>query len=192
MKKLSLLLGAALLALGGVGSQAQIQRLTLEQITTRSDHAIVGTIVGRKVVDLGNEIDGFGLYYTILTIEGDSLHDGRKMTVDVVKRGGWIDKEAGIGSWDSEAPSDEETALGKRIVAYYFWTNIAQNHGANLLYASHGALFRTVEGPTGTVVMGRGDGYAIHKNRSLANLRKATVAILEENAKKQLDQGQDR
>ena len=71
MKKLSLLLGAALLALGGVGSQAQIQRLTLEQITTRSDHAIVGTIVGRKVVDLGNEIDGFGLYYTILTIEGD-------------------------------------------------------------------------------------------------------------------------
>ena len=186
MKKTTTLLGALVLALGGVVPQAQIERLTLAEMTTITDNAILGTITRGKVIEVGNEREGFGLYYTVLTIEGESLYTGRKTTVDVVKRGGWIDKTKGIGSWDSESPTDEETAIGKKVVAYYKWSkNIGSGVGANFLYASHGSLFRTVEGPTGTVVMGRGDGYAIDKNMSVDNLRKATRSILDAQAKKQ-------
>ena len=186
MKKISILLGALLVALGGVAPQAQIKRLDLEQMTTRADHGIIGRVISRRVEDHGSERHGFGLYYTVLTIQGESLYNGRKMTVEVVKRGGWIDKERGIGSWDSEAATDGETALGKRIVAYYKWVDdLGAGRGANIFYASHGSMFRTVEGPTGTVVMGRGNGYAINKNTSLTSLRKATAAILEKNEAKQ-------
>ncbi len=180
MKKISILLGALVVALGAT-AQAQIKRLSLEQMTTSTDNAILGTIKARRVIDVGNERDGFGLYYTILTIQGESLYTGRATTVDVVMRGGWLDKERGIGSWDSESPTDDETALGKKVVAYYLWVdNIGRNVGANILNASHGGLFRTVEGPTGTVVLGRGEGYAISKNTSVVSLKKATATILQE------------
>ena len=58
--------------------------------------------------------------------------------------------------------------------------------GANRLYASHGSFYRTVEGPQGLVVLGRGEGYAVNKNIQLSSLRSATRSILEEAAKKQL------
>jgi hypothetical protein len=193
MKKISILIGALVVAFGGVAPQAQIKRLSLEEMTTLTDNAIIGTVIARRVEDHSSERHGFGIYYTVLTIQGESLYTGRKTTVEVVKRGGWLDKGRGIGSWDSEAPSDEETALGKRIVAYYFWNeDIGAGKGANMLYASHGSMFRTVEGPTGTVVMGRGTGYAISKNMSLKSLEKATAAILEANEAKQTGKTSDK
>lgn len=192
-KKLSILVGVLLVALGGVAPQAQIKRLNLDQLTTRADNAIIGRVISRRVEDHSSERHGFGLYYTILTIQGESLYTGRKMTVDVAKRGGWLDKERGIGSWDSEAATDEETRLGKRIVAYYKWSDdIGAGQGANIFYASHGSMFRTVEGPTGTVVMGRGEGYAISKNTRLSSLQKATLTILEKNAAEQSGQQSDK
>ena len=187
MKKLNIGLSAVALAALGMIGQAQIARLSLEDMTTLTDNGIVGTITGRKVIDLSNDTEGM-LIYTVLTIEGESLYDGRKTTVDVVKRGGWIDREAGLGTWDSEAPSDDETALGKRIVAYYHWVdNIGSGVGANRLFASHGSLFRTVEGPQGLVVMGRGDGYAIENNMQLSSLQKATRAIVDQAAQQQVE-----
>ena len=41
---------------------------------------------------------------------------------------------------------------------------------ANALYAGHGGVYRTVKGRKGTVVLGRGDGYAINKNIKLSDL----------------------
>lgn len=187
MKNLTVCLTAAALVAASLVGKAQIARLSLEDMTTLTDNGIVGTIVGQRVIDLSNDYEG-QLIYTVLTIEGESLVDGRKTTVDVVKRGGWLDRKEGIGVWDSEAPSDEETEIGKRIVAYYHWVdNIGSGVGANRLFASHGSLFRTVEGPNGLVVMGRGDGYAIANNMKLESLRQATRAILEDTAKTQLE-----
>ncbi len=189
MKKLPALLATLAVTLavaGSVAVRAQIKRLSLDEMTTLTDNAIVGTIVDSKVIDLGNETDGYGLYYTVLTIEGDSIYDGRKTTVDVVTRGGWMDKQRGIGCWDSEAPSADEMAVGKQIVAYYHWVdNIGRGTGANRLYASHGSFYRTVNGPQGLVVMGRGEGYAINKNMKLGSLKTASRAILTEAAQKQ-------
>jgi hypothetical protein len=182
-----LALGALLLASGAV-VRAQIVRLDLEQMTLLTDNAVVGAIVDKRVIDLGNEVDGYGLYYTIFTIEGESLYDGRKTTVDIAERGGWIDEQRGIGCWDSEAPGADEAAIGKRVVAYYMWVpDIGRGVGANRLYASHGGFYRTVDGPTGVVVMGRGDGYAIEKNTKLASLRTATRTILDDVAKTQAE-----
>ena len=183
MNKLSMLLVTVVALLVSTAQSAQIVRLSLDEMTTRTDNAIVGTIVGSRVVDLGNELDGFGLYYTVLTIEGNSIYDGRATTVDVVARGGWIDEQRGIGCWNSEAPSADLMAVGKRAVAYYCWDDdIGRGVAANRLYAAHGGFFRVVEGPRGPIVIGRGAGYAIGKNMKLASLTAASSSILNEAA----------
>jgi hypothetical protein len=41
---------------------------------------------------------------------------------------------------------------------------------ANALYAGHGGIYRTVKGRKGTIVLGRGEGYAIDKNTMLSDL----------------------
>ena len=57
---------------------------------------------------------------------------------------------------------------------------------ANGLYASHGGLYRTVQGPSGPVVLGRGTGYAIARNVKLADLSTAVRTI---DAAKREEQG---
>jgi len=189
MKKHKFLLAGLALAVAGAIGQAQIKQLSLKEMTNQTDNGVIGTIVASRVVDQGNEVDGFGLYYTIFTVEGQSIFDGRKITVDIASRGGWIDKERGIGCWDSEAPQASEIAVGKEVLAYYFWSeNIGRGVGANMLYASHGSLFRTAKSPTGTVVLGRGEGYAIDKNIKLESLRTATRTIRAEEAQRKLDE----
>ena len=189
MKKHTLLLAGLALAIGSSVGISQIKQLSLQEMTTLTDNAVLGTVIDSHVIDLGNERDGFGLYYTVFTLEGDSIYNGRKTTVDVVTRGGWIDKERGIGCWDSEAPQASEIAIGKKVLAYYKWVDdIGRGVGANILYASHGSLFRTAKSPNGLVVLGRGPGYAIDKNISVANLRTASRTILDAEAKKQLEQ----
>ena len=191
MKKHKLLLAGLAIAIGSTVGIAQIKQLSLTEMTTLTDNAVLGTVIDSHVIDLGNERDGFGLYYTVFTLEGDSIYNGRKTTVDVVTRGGWIDKERGIGCWDSEAPQASEIAIGKKVVAYYKWIDdIGRGTGANILYASHGSLFRTAKSPNGLVVLGRGPGYAIDKNVSVTNLRTASRTILDAEAKKQLDDSQ--
>ncbi|MFT5285034.1 MAG: hypothetical protein ACI8TQ_001195 [Planctomycetota bacterium] len=191
MKNRSLLLAALVLAFGGAAGIAQVKALSLTELTTFADNAVIGTVVASRVIDLGNERDGYELYYTVFTVEGDSIYNGRKTSVDVVARGGWIDKDRGIGCWNSEAPHATEIAVGKQVVAYYKWVdNIGRGTGANILYASHGSLFRTAKGPNGLVVLGRGDGYAINKNMKLSSLRTASRTILDQAAKKKLEEQQ--
>jgi hypothetical protein len=167
-----LLLGAVLLPLG----QAQIERLTLDQMVTRTDNAVLAEIVGKKVFRVDHPVDGPELYYTTLTLAGSSLADGKPITVDVTFPGGFIDPEHGVHN--SEAPSADDTKLGNVVVAFYKWSdNMGGDVRANALYASHGGLYRTVDGPTGSVVLGRGEGYAISANKSVANLKASVQAI---------------
>ena len=41
---------------------------------------------------------------------------------------------------------------------------------ANALMCAHGGIYRTMDGPKGTMVLGRGNGYAISSNRSIETL----------------------
>jgi hypothetical protein len=57
------------------------------------------------------------------------------------------------------------------VVAFYRWTDdMGGGVPANALVAAHGGLYRTVEGPRGAAVLGRGEGYAVRSNRYLTDL----------------------
>ena len=163
-----LTLGALFLPL----TRAQIERQTLDQMVAKTDNAVLAEITGHKVFRVDDPVDGPELYYTTLTLQGRSLEDGKPITVDVTYPGGFIDDEH--GAHNSEAPSADDVKVGNTVVAFYRWSdNMGGGVSANALYASHGGLFRTVGSPTGTVVLGRGEGYAIESNKSVANLEAA-------------------
>jgi hypothetical protein len=178
MKKPTLALAALAVAALTAAGAAQIERLTLDQMVAKTDNSVLAEIVGRKVFRVDHPVDGPELYFTTLTLQGTSLRDGKALTVDVTYPGGFIDEEHGVHN--SEAPSADDVKLGNTVVAFYKWSdNLGGDVRGNALYASHGGLYRTVAGPTGSVVLGRGEGYAIDKNKSVANLESAVRSIVE-------------
>ena len=169
--------GFAALLLAAIGG-AQIERLTLEQMVERTDNAVIAEISGRTVFRVDHPLDGPELYFTTLTLEGESLSDGTPITVDVTYPGGFVSETEGVHN--SEAPSADDVELGNVVVAFYAWSdNLGGDVAANALYASHGGLYRTVDGPAGSVVLGRGAGYAIENNKSLESLRTAVRSVVE-------------
>jgi hypothetical protein len=168
-KTAGLCLGAiALIALGTAGT-AQIERLTLRQMVNKTDNCVLGTITDREVIRIDHPVDGPELYYTFLTIEGRSLLTDEPLTVEVAYPGGFIDKNRGVHN--SEAPSDEDTRIGNRVVAFYKWIdNMGGDLAANCLYASHGGLYRTFDSQGKVIIQGRGEGYAIETNTERLSL----------------------
>jgi len=166
---------ALLAALLGVAAPAQIKQFTLEEITQVADNSVYGEIVAARVFRSdGPQEPNF--YFTRLTIEGRSMADGRPMTVDVLFHGGFIDENHGV--FNSEAPSADDVRVGKRVVAFYKWADdMGGGVRGNALVAAHGGLFRTVEGPRGTAVLGRGEGYAIKKNLRMEHLETAVADL---------------
>jgi hypothetical protein len=183
MKKL---LAAALpvaLALGlAVPATAKVERLTLDDMVARTDNTLDAEIVARQVFLIDHPVDG-DLYFTKLTVSGRSLRDGRVTTADVVYPGGFLPD--GRGVWNSEAPSDEDVRLGNRVVVFYkFVDNLGGGLSANALYASHGGIFRTQNGPAGRVVLGRGEGYAIPFNTKIESVGLAVRTIVDQQQSK--------
>lgn len=148
---------------------AQIERLDLPKMVSKMDDAIVGTITDKEPIRIDDPVDGPELYFTHMTIEGRSLVTGEEKTVVVTYNGGWIDPEQ--GAHNSEAPSEDDTRKGNRVVAFYAWTdNMGGDLAANGLIALHGGLFQVAAGRKGEVVLGQGDGYAIASNIALSDL----------------------
>lgn len=176
------LLGAALLcAIGAHSVDAKIERLTLDSMVQKTDDAIYGEITATEVIRIDHPVDGPELYFTHLTIDGESLITGDLVTTTVTFPGGFINDEEGV--WNSEAPSADDIKLGNVVVAFSKHVeNLGGDLECNALYASHGGLFRTVNTPDGMVVLGRGDGYAIDSNVRLEDLTKGvrTLAKQEE------------
>jgi len=157
-------------------ASAAVERLDLGTMVERADAGIVGTITRQRVVRVDHPLDGPELYYTFLTIEGRVLGGQELRTVEVLFAGGFLDRTQGV--WNSEAPAADEVALGKRVVAFYKYTpNAGGDVAGNALYAAHGGLFRTFEARRGTIVQGRGEGYAVDGNLTLDDLE-ARVRVL--------------
>lgn len=175
----TLLLGAAALVTFGAFGQAQIERLTLSQMVQRTDDGVQGRIVEREVFRVDHPVDGPELYYTSLLVQGESLKTGEEAQVVVTFPGGWIDRENGVDN--SEAPTADETTIGREVVVFHKWTdNMGGDVSGNALYASHGGLYTTFLNRRGDlVVQGRGPGYAIERNVSYATLKNQVAAILE-------------
>ena len=166
---LALALSAGALVAASTVVAAQIERLTLEQMVAKADNAVFGTITRKQVIRIDSSKDGPDHYFTTLTLAGTSLKTGHDITVDVTFAGGFIDPENGVHN--SEAPAADEVKVGNRVVAFYKWTdNMGAGLAANALYAAHGGLYRTFEARKGTIVQGRGDGYAIPQNITLSEL----------------------
>lgn len=169
------LVGAALVAAATLGT-AQIERLDLEQMVAKTDNTVFGTITAKQVFRIDHPVDGPELYFTTLTIQGKSLRTNQNMTVDVTFAGGFIDDETGVHN--SEAPAADDVRVGYKVVAFYKWTdNMGGGLAANALYAAHGGLYTTFEARKGTMVQGRGEGYAITTNTPLAELNATIVEL---------------
>jgi len=177
MRKLpSLGLSALFLGLLGVASLAQIKSFTLDEMVQTADEAIYGQILSSRVFRVDHPIDGSDLYFTTLTIEGRALSDARALTVDVTFRGGFLDATQGV--FNSEAPAADDVKVGKRVVAFYRWADdMGGGVAANALVAAHGGLYRTVEGPRGAAVLGRGESYAVAANLRVSQLETAVGQI---------------
>lgn len=171
-------LGLSVFALAAAASLglAQIERLDLAQMVAKTDNAVVGKIIDSKVIRVDDPVDGPQLYYTTLTIQGQSLYDGQTISVPVTFAGGFIAPDDGV--FNSEAPSADDTKLGNEVVAFYKWSDNMGGHvAANALYASHGGLYRVVPSKRGPVVLGRGDGYAISSNMTVPALTGAIAKV---------------
>jgi len=170
------LTAAALLVAATLGT-AQIERLDLSQMVSKADNAVFGTIVNKEVIRIDHPADGAELYFTTLTVEGQSLKTGENLTVDVVFSGGFVDADHGVNN--SEAPSADDTRIGNRVVAFYKWsTNLGGQLAGNGLYAAHGGLFRTFENRGRTVVQGRGEGYAVPANVEYTKLKSDVTTLV--------------
>lgn len=167
---------AALLAVLALCATAAIERLDLSQMVQRADGGIHGRIVAKNVVRIDHERDGVKLYYTTLTIEGANLATGAAQTVDVVFPGGFVSETDGV--FNSEAPSADDQKVGNEVVA--FWKhedNMGGDLAGNALMCSHGGLYRTFGSKKGRIVQGRGEGYAIDRNTTLADLKTRVAAL---------------
>ena len=161
---------------------AQIKRLTLTEMVGISDKAVQGQIVGSRVFKVDHPTDGADLYYTTITLQGKALDDDTTTTVDVTFRGGFIGDE---GVYNSEAPAADDVKLGNEVVAFYRYTDdMGGGVAANALCAAHGGIYRTAQGPSGTMVLGRGDGYAIAANTKLESLATSIKSIRAQAKKK--------
>ena len=172
------LLGAAAILAAGVTSQAQIERLDLNQMVQKTDDALFAEIISKEVIRIDPPTDGAELYFTHMTLEGTSLVTGETESVIVTFNGGFINDTDGV--WNSEAPSADDTKIGNKIVAFYkHIDNAGGDLECNYLYAGHGGLYRTVNSPKGTVIMGRGEGYAIQSNTRMDEMITAIENVKE-------------
>jgi hypothetical protein len=164
-------------ALASVLCAAQIERLDLGQMVARTDDAVRGRIVASEVIRIDHPTDGPELYYTHLTVEGTSLHDGRPVSTRVTFPGGFLTREQGVHN--SEAPRADEIRIGNEVIVFYKWVeNLGGDLAANALYASHGGIYQVAKARRGEVVLGKGDGYAIAANVALTDLRSQIGALL--------------
>ena len=167
---------AALLAIVlAVPAQTAIEALTLRQMLGYADDGIVGTVVDRHVFHVDHAVDGT-MYFTTITVEGASLLTGEKQTRGITFYGGIDDQ--GEGWVTTVTPSSRDTALGRKVVAFYAKTQ-AMGYGVagNALIAAHGGLFQTAKRGTKELVLGRGRGFAIEDNTTVPALRSQARAI---------------
>jgi len=175
-------LPALILAALGSAGLAQIKSFTLEEMVRTADNAVYGQIVHSRGFRVDSEQAGPELFYTVLTIQGHTLADGQPITLDVTYRGGFVSDTEGV--YNSEAPAADDVKVGKNIVAFYRWADdLGGGVPANTLVAAHGGLYRTVDGPRGAAVLGRGEGYAVGANVRLAQLETSVRTLTANNPK---------
>ena len=157
---------------------AAIVRLNLTEMVSRVDNAVRGQIIAKKAFRVSHPVDG-NSHYTVLTIQGKSLIDGRDITVDVTYLGGVVsDTEA---TYNSEAPREQMTTQGRQVVVFYKHADdLGYGVSGNGIYAAHGGIYSVAKKGSKEVVLGRGTGYAVNANEDMPALNARITDIARE------------
>jgi len=173
------LLSLTILGLTAGLGLAQIKKYTLDEMVAEMDNAVYGVIVARHVTRIDHPVDGPELFFTTLTIQGRSLTDNSPLTVDVSYHGGFVSEDEGV--YNSEAPAEDDVQIGNQVVVFYSWSdNMGGEFASNALMAAHGGLYRTLQGPSSPMVLGRGEGYALKRNARLGDLEADVTRLFAE------------
>jgi len=165
LKSAAVMLGIALVA---IPAGAAIKAMTLKETMELNSDVLHATITGKTTVKTDLPLQG--MVYTHLTVEGESLVTGAKVTRELVFLGSH-DPADDYGT--SEMPTLQDTRVGGQAVILYA-------HDVSGLapvdrVASLADVYR-VETAFGTpVVIGKGDGFAFPENIKLADARAQVV-----------------
>ena len=166
MKTLRWLLAAAMTVLLVQGGSACIEELDLASMVAKTDSAVHGTITDVRTVRFVPEGDD-RLIFTILTIEGKDLYTGNATTTEAAFLGGTFESDSMMVT---SMPAPSEYRLGNDVVVF---RGAVEGWGPEIdhaVYAAMGGIFRTIETKKGTVVLGKGEGFAVESNLLVSNL----------------------
>lgn len=167
MSTLRWLSGAAVALLLVQAGRACIEELDLGKMVAKTDLAIQGTITDVHSVKYTPEGDD-RLIYTVLTVEGEDLYSGEQVTHEVAFLGGTFEGET---MTVTSMPAPSEYRLGNEVVVF---SGPVEGWGPDVdrcVYAAMGGIFRTVDTKNGTVVLGKGEGFAVEGNVLAVDLK---------------------
>lgn len=161
---LLLVLAAVALAVGPV--TAAVKAMNLEETMRITTGMIHGTVVKKDVFrfdvgDVQNEL------YTRLTVEGEELRTGEKTTVELFYLGG---VENGVLEAPNTAPKENQTRVGAKIVAFYWFDSDLSPGGANKIF-HFGNVFQVLQGAGDPTVISMGVGSPVPQNIKLSALK---------------------
>ncbi len=166
----TLLLVLVAVAVAVVPVTAAVKAMNLEETMRITTGVIHGTIINKDVCrfdvgDVQNEL------YTCLTVEGEELRTGEKMTVDLYYLGG---VSSGVLEAPNTAPKENQTRVGAKIVAFFWFDSGLTPVGANKIF-HFGNVFQVLQGAGDPTVISMGVGSPVPQNIKLSAL-KAEVA----------------
>jgi len=163
---LALVLILAVGAIAVVPLTAAIKALNLEELMSISSGVVYGEIVKKDVLRF-DWADMQNVTHTKLTIEGEELTTGQKVTRELYYMGGSVE-----GQLDSPctAPKEHQTRVGAKVVAFYWFDETLISGGANKIFC-FANLNQVLKGSGDPTVIGLGEGAAISHNIKLSSLR---------------------
>lgn len=174
-------LGSALagLVLAGTTAYACIEALDLNKMVSKTDVAVRGTITNVRTVKYTPPGDD-RIVYTLVTVEGEDLYTGQPRTIEAGFVGGSF---GGDSMMVTSMPAPADYRVGSKVVAFSAPVQGWGPEVSRCLYASYGGLFKEISTKNGSVVLGKGDGFAIEKNVAVDDLRAQIRTALEIKAK---------
>mgnify|MGYP001617773591 CR=1 FL=1 len=156
---------------------ACIEALTLMDMVAKTDVAVRGTVTAVRTVTYTPPGDDRQIF-TLVTVQGEDLYSGQPRTIEA----GFVGGSYGADSMlVSSMPAPSEYRIGNKVVLFSApvagWGPVER-----CVYTAMGGIFREISTRNGPVVLGKGEGFAIDPNTSLADLRAGIAAALERKA----------
>ena len=138
---------------------ASIKAMTLKELMSITSGTIHGTIVARETVQ--RDFPQAGAVYTLLTISGENVRTGEPAEIQVAFHGS---HDVADRYTISEMPTLQDTRVGTEVLAFH---NARKELDGRKVVYDYSGLYRVERAFGKPVVMGKGEGFAFHKNEKL-------------------------